>query len=110
LVWAQSHQFPVRAVAFAADGKHCFITCKHPAGVGANGGKVFKRLVQKIAWADMKPNETEAKRLVAQQAGLHLPITSMMSYLSPDARTIVSTTDGVDSFRQDNSLRIWDTT
>jgi WD40 repeat protein/DNA-directed RNA polymerase subunit RPC12/RpoP len=108
LVWAQSHQFPVRAVAFDAEGKNCYFTCKHPIGIGPQGGKQFKRLVQKIAFADMKPDGAEARRVVAQQAGLHLPTASMMSYVSPDARTIVTTTDGIDNFRQDNSMRIWD--
>jgi WD40 repeat protein/DNA-directed RNA polymerase subunit RPC12/RpoP len=108
LVWAQSHQFPVRAVAFDADGKHCFATCKHPAPPGNPGAKQYLRQLHQIACADMKLNEQEAKRIVAQQAGLHLPTSSMMTYLTPDAHTIVTTTDAIDGFRQENSLRVWD--
>jgi DNA-directed RNA polymerase subunit RPC12/RpoP len=110
LVWAQAHQFPVRAVAFDHEGKHLFLTCKHPAGVDPAGNKQYARQLRKIAWADMKPNPQEAERVVARQAGLHLPATSMMSYFSPDGKTFVTTTDGIDNFSVQNSLRVWDTT
>jgi WD40 repeat protein/DNA-directed RNA polymerase subunit RPC12/RpoP len=108
LIWAQSHQFPVRAVAFDAKGKTCYVTCKHPE-IDPNGGRQFARQLCKIAWDDMKPNPQEAERIVAQQAGLHLPTTSVMSYLSPDGETFVSTTDGLDNFQTPNRLRVWDT-
>jgi WD40 repeat protein/DNA-directed RNA polymerase subunit RPC12/RpoP len=110
LVWAQAHQFPVRAVAFDNEGKHLYLTCKHPAGVGPAGGQQYVRQMRKIAWADMKPNPQEAERIVAQQAGLHLPATSVMPYFSPDGQTFVTTTDGIDKFSVSNSLRVWDTT
>jgi WD40 repeat protein/DNA-directed RNA polymerase subunit RPC12/RpoP len=109
LVWAQAHQFPVRAVAFDADGKNCYLTCKHSGGIDGVGGRQFVRQVRKIASADMKPNAQAAERVVAQQAGLHLPVTSVMSYLSPDGQTFVTMTDAIDKFRTAKSLRVWDT-
>jgi WD40 repeat protein/DNA-directed RNA polymerase subunit RPC12/RpoP len=109
LVWAQAHQFPVRAVAFDNEGKHLYLTCKHPAGVGPAGNKQYVRQLRKITWADMKPNPQEAERVVAQQAGLHLPATSTMAYFSPDGQTFVTMTDGIDKLATANSLRVWDT-
>jgi WD40 repeat protein/DNA-directed RNA polymerase subunit RPC12/RpoP len=109
LVWSQSHQFPVRAVAFDDGGMHLYLTCKHPAGVGPAGSHQYSRQLRKIALADIKQDAREAERLVAQQAGLHLPATSTMSYFSPYGNTFVTTTDGIDRFSVSNSLRIWDT-
>jgi WD40 repeat protein/DNA-directed RNA polymerase subunit RPC12/RpoP len=110
LVWAQAHQFPVRAVAFDNEGKHLYLTCKHPSGVDLAGNKQYVRQFCKIVLADIKPNPKEAECVVAQEAGLHLPATSAMSYFSPDGKTFVTGKDGIDKFSVQNSLRVWDTT
>ncbi len=105
LVWAQAHQFPVRAVAFDGDGKHLYFTCKHPAGI-APGNKQYVRQLRKLAMNDMKANPQEVERIVVERAGLHLPSTSVVSFLSPDSKTFVTTTDPIDNW---NQLRVWDT-
>jgi hypothetical protein len=87
-----------------------FLTCKHPAGVDPAGNKQYARKLRKIAWADIKPKPQEAERLVSRQAGLHLPATSPLSYFSPDGKTFVTRTDGIDKFSVQDSLRVWDTT
>jgi WD40 repeat protein len=109
LVWAESRQFPVRAVAFDQDGKHLYFTCKHPAAGNQVGAKQYARQLRKLAWADIKPNPKAAEAAVAQHAGLRLPTTCVMSYFTPDGKRFVTTTDPVDTNIQENSLRIWDT-
>jgi WD40 repeat protein len=106
LVWAASHQFPIRAVAFDNGGKHLYFTCKHPE----LNVKRYTRQLRKMPWADIKHNPQEAERTLAQNAGLHLPTTSVMSYFTPDGKRFVTTTDGVDAFLRTSSLRVWDTT
>ncbi len=105
LIWAQPHQFPIRAVGFDADGKHCYFTCRHPVVNPQQPGRQWQRQLRKLVWSDIKPNLQESQRIVAEQAGLHLPVGGLVHW-SPDGRTIV-TTDGVDKFGE-NNLRVWD--
>lgn len=108
VVWAQAHQFPVRAIAFDADGKSCYFTCKHAARQDGQPWGHYFRQVRKVLVGDMKPNPQEAERVIARNAGLHLPATSVMTYLTPDGKTCISTTDNADGFNKSNSLRVWD--
>lgn len=93
LIWAQSHQFPIRGVAFNANGKNCFLTCKHPVSGDFKEGRQYRRQIRKIAWTDIKPNPKLAERIIAQCAGLHLPTCDGAAFISRDNETIVTTSD-----------------
>lgn len=110
LIWAQANRFPVRAAAFDADGKHCYLTCKL-ARQADQGGRDYVRQLRKIALADMKPNPEQAERIVAQCAGLHLPVDAGTVSIGRDGKTIVTSSDpGFDDFNRRMLIQvsIWD--
>ena len=106
LVWAQAQQFPIRSVAFAQDGKHCFLTCKQPQRDDRVAGRVYVRQLRKLAWDDVKLNPREAAKIVAQRAGLHLPTIGGV-FFTPDGRTIVTGSDALEASKG-YRLRSWD--
>ncbi len=110
LIWAQANRFPVRAVAFDADGKHCYLTCSQASQGNQKEGHEYVRRLRKIAVADMKPNPEKAKKIVAQCAGLHLPAAAATVWIAQDGKTIATTSKQLDLFGpiQPGETRIWD--
>jgi WD40 repeat protein/DNA-directed RNA polymerase subunit RPC12/RpoP len=113
LIWAQAHQFPVRGVAFDAAGKHCYTTAKQALHIPLKAGQQYRRQVRKLAWSDIKPNPEQAAKIVAQCAGLHLPISNGPIFIARDGQTIATTSDAPQvDFNQfpapPHTVRIWD--
>lgn len=93
LVWAESHQFPVRALAFDAEG-NLYLTCKHALPSDASTRKQCLRQLRKIVWADIADDTKTAERLLAERGGLRLlGSTGSLGSLqiSVDGKTIVAT-------------------
>jgi WD40 repeat protein len=113
LIWAQAHQFPVRGVAFDAAGKHCYTTSRQAIHIPSKEGQQYRRQLRQLAWADVRPNPEQAAKMVAQCAGLYLPISNGSIYIARDGQTIATTSDAPPAnFNQfpgpAHMVRIWD--
>ena len=113
LIWAQAHQFPVRGVAFDAAGKNCYTTARQAIHISQKGGQQYRRQLRKLALSDIKPNPEQAAKVVAQCAGLYLPISYGSIFIPRDGETIATTSDTVPvNFNQlpapPHVARIWD--
>jgi WD40 repeat protein len=105
LAWAQAHQFPARAVAWDEPGRQIYFTCKQPAGANQDA---FSLQLRKIAWVNILPDPAEAEKIIARRAGLHIPSPDAVCLVTPDGKTMVTTSPSRKPGSKAQVIRLWD--
>jgi WD40 repeat protein len=107
LVWAQANHYPLRAVAWSADGKELYLTCKHPNEGAGRPARPFVCKVRKLSLDQLPLNPEAAAKNSAQHAGLRLPIAHAGCFFTSEGQTLLTApwNEPIDVQRQ---LCLWD--